>query len=248
MRWARGLAGDDTDQSSVDSRPMKVEVRQSELTGVEPTCAWSASTRTSRCRPRSRRRRAPLAPRAPSRSCRWSIPDGSAPILVAGLGKREEADAERLRVAAALAAKEAGRLEAGSLAWALPEATTTRPAAEALVTGTILGAYRFDRFQSADPDDRGAGAPRVADAAGARRARRRRPRPPASTPRPRTAPATCRAPRPTSPRRASWRPAPRRSPPAPARSRSRSSAARRSSPRGWAGSPRSARAATRTRA
>ena len=48
-------------------------------------------------------------------------PDGSAPVLVVGLGKREELDAEKLRVAAAVAAKEAGRLEASSLAWALPE-------------------------------------------------------------------------------------------------------------------------------
>jgi leucyl aminopeptidase len=78
---------------------------------------------------------------------------GGAPLLVIGLGKREEADAERLRVAAALAAKEAARLEAGSVAWALPEAGAETEAAEALVTGTILGAYRFDRFKSADPDD-----------------------------------------------------------------------------------------------
>ncbi len=80
-------------------------------------------------------------------------PGGKARVLVAGLGKREEADAERLRVAAALAAKEAGRLEASSIAWALPEAGDEAAAAEALVTGTILGSYRFDRFKSADPDD-----------------------------------------------------------------------------------------------
>ena len=41
---------------------------------------------------------------------------GEAPLLVIGLGKREDVDAERLRVAAALAAKEAARLEVlGSL-------------------------------------------------------------------------------------------------------------------------------------
>jgi leucyl aminopeptidase len=81
-----------------------------------------------------------------------TYPDGSAPILVAGLGRREEADAERLRVAAALAAKEAGRLDARSLAWALPDGADDGAGAEALVTGTILGSYRFDRFQSPDPD------------------------------------------------------------------------------------------------
>jgi leucyl aminopeptidase len=68
-------------------------------------------------------------------------------LLIVGLGKREDIDAERLRVAAALAAKEAGRLEASSIAWALPETGDADAAAEALVTGTILGAYRFDRFK-----------------------------------------------------------------------------------------------------
>jgi leucyl aminopeptidase len=74
-------------------------------------------------------------------------PDGASRLLVVGLGKREEADAERLRVAAALAAKEAARLEASSVAWALPESGDDGTAAEALVTGTILGSYRFDRFK-----------------------------------------------------------------------------------------------------
>ena len=81
-------------------------------------------------------------------------PDSPARVLVVGLGKREEVGAERLRVAAALAAKEAGRLEARSLAWTLPEiAADADAAAEALVTGTILGSYRFDRFKGTDPDD-----------------------------------------------------------------------------------------------
>ncbi|HEX4730080.1 MAG TPA: leucyl aminopeptidase [Solirubrobacterales bacterium] len=80
-------------------------------------------------------------------------PDGGSRVLAIGLGKREEADAERLRVAAALAAKEAGRLEAGSVAWALPESGDDGVAAEALVTGTILSSYRFDRFKGADPEE-----------------------------------------------------------------------------------------------
>jgi len=74
-------------------------------------------------------------------------------VLVVGLGKREEVDVERLRVAAALAAQEAGRLEAGSLAWALPETDVGASAAtEALVAGTILGSYRFDRFKGKSDD------------------------------------------------------------------------------------------------
>jgi leucyl aminopeptidase len=81
------------------------------------------------------------------------FPAGAPRILAVGLGKRDEADPERLRVAAAVAVKEAGRLKASSLAWALPESADDAAAAEALVTGTILGAYRFDRFRAADAED-----------------------------------------------------------------------------------------------
>jgi leucyl aminopeptidase len=80
-------------------------------------------------------------------------PDGFPPVLVVGLGKSEELDLETLRVAAALAAKEAGRLEAKSIAWAYPEGIDSVLAADALVTGTVLAAYRFDRFKSGDRDD-----------------------------------------------------------------------------------------------
>jgi leucyl aminopeptidase len=80
-------------------------------------------------------------------------PQDFPPVLVVGLGDRDELDAEGLRVAAAVAAKEAARLEAGSIAWALPEADDPGTAAEALVTGTILASYRFDRFKSGDGDD-----------------------------------------------------------------------------------------------
>ncbi len=73
--------------------------------------------------------------------------------LVVGLGKREDADVERIRVAAALAAKEAARLETASLAWLLPESDDAAASAAALVTGTILADYRFDRFLSSDPSE-----------------------------------------------------------------------------------------------
>jgi leucyl aminopeptidase len=132
---------------------MKVEVRQSELTG-----SGADLTVVGLYADESLPGAIAAAPGAASagdgfKKLTLVYPDGSAPILVAGLGKREEADAERLRIAAALAAKEAGRLEAGSLAWALPDGGDDAAAAEALVTGTILGSYRFDRFQSADPDE-----------------------------------------------------------------------------------------------
>jgi leucyl aminopeptidase len=79
-------------------------------------------------------------------------PGAPARALVVGLGKRDDMDAERARVAGALAAKEAGRLEATSIAWLPPDPVDDEIAA-GLVTGTILGAYRFDRFLSSDPDD-----------------------------------------------------------------------------------------------
>jgi leucyl aminopeptidase len=74
-------------------------------------------------------------------------------LLVVGLGEREELDAEKLRVLAALVAGEAAKLEAISLAWALPAAEDEAAAAEAIVAGTILGSYRFDRFKGKGDDD-----------------------------------------------------------------------------------------------
>jgi len=80
-------------------------------------------------------------------------PERPARVLVVGLGKREDCDAERLRLAAALAAKEAGKLGTASLSWLLPEADDPAAAAAAIVTGTILADYRFDRFRSNDPHE-----------------------------------------------------------------------------------------------
>jgi leucyl aminopeptidase len=80
-------------------------------------------------------------------------PETPGRALVIGLGKREELDAERARVAAALAAQEVAKLDVAALAWALPESDDDAALAEGIVTGTILGAYRFDRFHSTDPDD-----------------------------------------------------------------------------------------------
>lgn len=76
-------------------------------------------------------------------------------VLVAGLGDAGEADAEALRVAAALVAKEAAKLEARSLAWALPElpGVEAPAAAAALVEGTILASYSFDRFRPSAGDE-----------------------------------------------------------------------------------------------
>jgi leucyl aminopeptidase len=80
-------------------------------------------------------------------------PQDFPPALVVGLGARDELDAERLRVAAAVAAKEAASLEPAALAWALPELDDREAAAEAVVAGTILAGYRFDRFKSGGDEE-----------------------------------------------------------------------------------------------
>jgi leucyl aminopeptidase len=80
-------------------------------------------------------------------------PERPGRALIVGLGKREDADAERIRVAAAVAAKEAAELDAASVAWLLPDLGDDAETAAALVTGTILADYRFDRFRSSDPSE-----------------------------------------------------------------------------------------------
>ena len=73
-------------------------------------------------------------------------------VLIAGLGKRGDFDAEKARVAAAAVAGRAKELGAVSLSWALPD-----DGVEAgIVEGTLLKLYTFDRFKSkgeADDDD-----------------------------------------------------------------------------------------------
>jgi leucyl aminopeptidase len=80
-------------------------------------------------------------------------PERPVRTLVVGLGKRDAVDAERIRLAAAVAAKQAGKLEAASLAWLLPESDVEEATADAIVTGTILADYRFDRLKSSEPGD-----------------------------------------------------------------------------------------------
>ncbi len=74
-------------------------------------------------------------------------------VLVIGAGKPDELDTERVRVLGALAAKQAASHSATRIAWSLPAGPPPDGAAAALVEGTTLAAYRFDRFHSADPDD-----------------------------------------------------------------------------------------------
>jgi leucyl aminopeptidase len=73
-------------------------------------------------------------------------PESPERALVVGLGKREEFDPERARVAAALAIREAGRLDATSVSWVVPAEPAGR-IATALVEGSVLASYRFDRYR-----------------------------------------------------------------------------------------------------
>jgi leucyl aminopeptidase len=76
--------------------------------------------------------------------------------IVAGLGARDEWDAEHARVTAALVAARARELGARSLAWVPPEgAGDPRETAGALVEGTVLAAYRFDRYKRRGEDEGG---------------------------------------------------------------------------------------------
>jgi leucyl aminopeptidase len=73
--------------------------------------------------------------------------------VVIGLGDREEFEPERARVAGAIAARNAGSLEASSLALAGPDAADPKSIATAMVEGAILASYKFDRFKSKTDDD-----------------------------------------------------------------------------------------------
>jgi leucyl aminopeptidase len=67
--------------------------------------------------------------------------------LLVGLGRREELDAERARVAGAVAQARASELGARILCWEVPHHVDDDVAA-GLVTGTVLGSYRFDRYKA----------------------------------------------------------------------------------------------------
>ena len=74
-------------------------------------------------------------------------------VLIAGLGKRDELGPEKARVAASSAAARAKELGARSLSWAAPEGEGL---AAAIVEGTLLKLYEFDRFKSNGDDENGA--------------------------------------------------------------------------------------------
>jgi leucyl aminopeptidase len=82
--------------------------------------------------------------------------------LLVGLGARKDFTPERARVAAAAAHSRAVEISTRTLCWELP-ASTGDAIASALVEGTMLADYRFDRFKSApdgEPGAAGADEPR----------------------------------------------------------------------------------------
>ncbi|CAA9526735.1 MAG: Cytosol aminopeptidase PepA [uncultured Solirubrobacteraceae bacterium] len=75
--------------------------------------------------------------------------------VLVGLGKRDELDGERVRLAAASALGRARELGAKRLCWEVPHKVDIEIAA-AVVEGTLLTGYRFERFKSKPAED-GAG-------------------------------------------------------------------------------------------
>ncbi len=66
-------------------------------------------------------------------------------FLLVGLGERARFDAERARAAAAVAHRRAREVSTKALCWAVPRDASPDVAA-GLVEGTLLHAYRFDRY------------------------------------------------------------------------------------------------------
>ena len=79
--------------------------------------------------------------------------------IVVGLGTRADFDAERARVAAALAHGRARELGVDTLCWEVPHHVSDRIVG-GLVEGTMLHAYRFERYKSGGGEN-GGGAQRL---------------------------------------------------------------------------------------
>ena len=76
--------------------------------------------------------------------------------ILVGLGDRDAFDAERARVVAATVHGRAREVSAGRLCWEVPHKVGDDVVA-GLVEGTLLAAYRFDRFKSNSDDESGGG-------------------------------------------------------------------------------------------
>jgi leucyl aminopeptidase len=74
--------------------------------------------------------------------------------VLVGLGKRDELDAEKVRVAAATALGRARELGTKRLCWEVPHKVGSEIAG-AIVEATLLTGYRFDRYKSKPSEDNG---------------------------------------------------------------------------------------------
>jgi leucyl aminopeptidase len=72
--------------------------------------------------------------------------------VLVGLGRREDFNAERARVAAAVAYARAAELGTSTLCWEVPH-HVGEDVVGGLVEGTLLRAYRFNRYKSGSDDD-----------------------------------------------------------------------------------------------
>jgi leucyl aminopeptidase len=72
----------------------------------------------------------------------------AARVISVGLGKREEFEPERARVAAAVGFARAREAGAQSAAFAVPDGVDQRQAAAALAEGVTLAGYSFDRYKT----------------------------------------------------------------------------------------------------
>src|ERR671921_446669 len=79
--------------------------------------------------------------------------DTECDTVAVGLGKRDDLTPERLRAAAAAVHERARDLGARRLCWELPHKVGTEHA-QAIVEGTALSAYRFDRYKSPSAEER----------------------------------------------------------------------------------------------
>jgi leucyl aminopeptidase len=77
---------------------------------------------------------------------------GGRRVILVGLGPRARFDGERARVVAALVHRRARDAAGAALCWLVPEGPAP-DVAEGLVQGTLLAAYRFDRFKPAADRD-----------------------------------------------------------------------------------------------
>jgi leucyl aminopeptidase len=71
-------------------------------------------------------------------------------VIIAGLGKEDEFDAEKARVAAAAAASRAKELGSKALSWTAPEKDG---AVTGIIEGTLLSLYSFDQLKSSKDED-----------------------------------------------------------------------------------------------